>query len=49
LLDTLSIGEIAEELHFSDIYHFSKTFKKLVGTSPQNYVKQNKFETKTNP
>ncbi len=25
-LDTYSISEIADELHFSDIYHFSKTF-----------------------
>lgn len=41
LLDTYSIGEIAEELHFSDIYHFSKTFKKIVGTSPQKFIKQN--------
>ncbi len=41
LLDTLTIGEIAEELHFSDIYHFSQTFKKAVGVSPQNYIRQN--------
>ncbi len=39
LLDTLSIGEIAEELHFSDIYHFSNTFKKITGISPQKYIK----------
>lgn len=43
LLDTHSIGEIADELHFSDIYHFSKTFKKITGVSPQNYVKQNRI------
>lgn len=43
LLDTHSIGEIAEELHFSDIYHFSKTFKKITGISPQNYIKQCKI------
>ena len=41
LLDTHSVGEIAEELHFSDIYHFSKTFKKFIGISPQKYIKQN--------
>ncbi len=41
LLDTYSIGEIAEELHFSDIYHFSKTFKKFTGISPQKYMRQN--------
>ncbi len=39
LLDTRSIGEIAEELHFADIYHFSKTFKKIVGISPTEYQK----------
>ena len=40
ILDTHSIGEIAEELHFADIYHFSKTFKKLTGISPQKYIRQ---------
>ncbi len=39
LLDTLSVGEIAEHLHFADIYHFSRTFKHAVGLSPQNFVK----------
>lgn len=43
LLDTYSIGEIAEELHFSDIYHFSKAFKKLSGVSPQKYIHQYKI------
>lgn len=42
LLDTHSIGEIAEELHFSDIYHFSKTFKKFTGISPQKYIGESK-------
>ncbi len=41
LIDTLSIGEIAEELHFSDIYHFSNVFKKIVGVSPRKYIKGN--------
>lgn len=45
LLDTHSIGEIAEELNFSDIYHFSKTFKKITGLSPQKYIKQSKIQT----
>lgn len=45
LLDTHSIGEIAEELNFSDIYHFSKTFKKITGISPQNYIKQSKIQS----
>lgn len=35
----LSIGEIAEELHFSDIYHFSKTFKKYTDMSPNLFLK----------
>ena len=42
LLDTHSIGEIAEELHFSDIYHFSKSFKKFTGVSPQKYIVKTK-------
>lgn len=42
LLDTHSIGEIADELHFSDIYHFSKTFKKITGMSPKEYTKHSK-------
>jgi AraC-like DNA-binding protein len=33
-----SVGEIAEELGFSDIYHFSKTFKKFCGISPNKFV-----------
>ena len=33
-----SIGEIAQELHFSDIYHFSKTFKKFCGVSPKQFL-----------
>jgi len=43
LLDTHSIGEIAEELHFSDIYHFSTPFTNLTGISPQKYIKQSKL------
>ena len=39
--EQLSIGEIAEILHFSDIYHFSKTFKKLCGISPTRFVTEN--------
>ncbi len=35
----LSISEIAEELNFSDIYHFSKTFKKFTNTSPNKFLK----------
>lgn len=35
-----SIGEIAQFLHFSDIYHFSKTFKKFCGVSPSRFVEE---------
>ena len=37
--DMLTVGEIAQELHFSDIYHFSKTFKRFAGISPTAFVK----------
>jgi len=37
-----TVGEIAQELKFSDIYHFSKTFKKYCGVSPTGFV-QNVF------
>ena len=37
--DMLTVGEIAQELRFSDIYHFSKTFKRFTGTSPTAFVK----------
>ena len=37
--DMMAVGEIAQELHFSDIYHFSKTFKRFTGTSPTAFVK----------
>ena len=33
-----TIGEIAEMLKFSDIYHFSKTFKKFCGMSPNKFI-----------
>lgn len=39
--EQLSIGEISEMLHFSDIYHFSKTFKMLCGVSPSRFVSEN--------
>ncbi len=37
----LTIGEIADELNFSDIYHFSKTFKKFTGLSPKKFLAGN--------
>ena len=41
LTDEYSIGEIAGELNFLDIYHFSKTFKKFCGMSPNAFLKCN--------
>ncbi len=34
----LTISEIADELNFSDVYHFSKTFKKYSGMSPSQFI-----------
>ena len=42
LLDgNYTIDEIARELNFSDIYHFSKIFKKFCGVSPRKYILEN--------
>ncbi len=37
--EELTVSEIAEELGFTDVYHFSKTFKKFIGVSPCQYSK----------
>lgn len=34
-----SVAEIAEELHFSDAFHFSRMFKKLIGTPPSKFAR----------
>ncbi len=34
----LTISEIADELNFTDVYHFSKTFKKYSGISPSQFI-----------
>lgn len=34
-----SIGSVAESCGFPNIYHFSKTFKNIVGVSPKNYLR----------
>lgn len=39
----LSAKEIAQKVGFNDYFHFSKTFKKLAGTSPTNF-RQNQPE-----
>ena len=33
-----NVSEVAAELGFADVYHFSKTFRKHCGMSPRNYV-----------
>ena len=35
---TLTISEIAEQCGFCDIYHYSKTFKRIIGISPSEYL-----------
>ena len=35
-----TIGEVARELGFSDIYHFSKTFKNVCGVSPSKFIEK---------
>lgn len=46
-----TVSQVAQELGFSDVYHFSKTFKKYCGQSPkrffQNYIHNNAFKTKS--
>ncbi len=34
------VSSIAYQLGYADVYHFSKNFKKLLGVSPRNFVKQ---------
>lgn len=35
-----TVGEVAQELGFSDIYHFSKTFKNFCGVSPSKFIEK---------
>jgi len=44
LLDTtsLSIGQIAEKLHFSDTAAFSKFYLRLTGRNPKDYRRRSK-------
>lgn len=37
-----SVSEIAEKCGFCDIYHYSKTFKKIMGVSPAQYINYEK-------
>ena len=40
LLDGYSVSEVAEKVGFSDLYYFSKCFKKNEGVSPSHYKTQ---------
>ena len=40
LLDTMSVGEIAAALHYSDVAYFCRAFKKLTGYTPSEYAKK---------
>ena len=37
------ISDICYQVGFSDIYHFSKSFKNKTGYTPKEYIKQSKF------
>lgn len=37
--ENFTVTEIAQELGFSDVYHFSKSFKKQCGISPSQFIK----------
>ena len=50
LLDGFSVSVVADELHYSSPYAFSKAFRKYFGVSPTKYVKmldpeQSKFDS----
>lgn len=38
----LSVGEISQECGFNSFSYFSKTFKKIIGCTPRDYIKQQK-------
>ena len=38
--DYMPISDIAESVGFKSIYHFSKTFKKIVGYTPTEYARR---------
>lgn len=34
-----NISEVAESVGFNSVYHFSKSFKQLIGVSPTSYLR----------
>ena len=40
--DLFTVSEIALKLHYYDVYHFSKDFKKYTNMSPKEYVRNYK-------
>jgi len=44
--DELSLDEIAKKLHYNDLSHMSKQFKKMVGIAPSIYRKNQLYERK---
>jgi AraC-like DNA-binding protein len=42
-----TVSAVAQELSFSDVYHFSKTFKKYCGESPKSYIRNTMAQQNT--
>lgn len=40
--DLFTVSEIALKLHYYDVYHFTKDFKKYTNMSPKEYVRNYK-------
>ena len=41
ILKNMPIGEIADKLGYADLFHFSRSFKKIEGISPRQYRQDN--------
>ena len=48
LQDDRKVSEVSEEVGFSDVYYFSKMFKKLVGSTPSKYRHDAKIKLLSN-
>lgn len=49
LFSELSINEIAERTGFSNRYHFTRIFTKIVNCTPAKFKKQNQVKMLLNP